>query len=1472
MDKFDCHGRGPGRGGRQQLFAPAALAKALQGTSLVALSLGVATAQELPSGGNVTAGAATITTTGSNLLVNQTTQNAILSWESFSVGANASAHFENGTGATLNRVTGNLPSSIDGALTATGSVYLINPAGVAVGSGGMVRTGGSFVASTHDMADSDFLAGGNFTLTGNSKAAAVNRGFITSLSGDVVLTARRVENSGTIHASQGSVGLLGGYEVELRDTALADGKFAVKIGGADTQVINTGTIRAAEIELRANGGSVQALAGNTSSIIRATGVEKDGGRIFLTAGDAITIGGDIDASGDGGNGGTIIAVAGDQLDLTATARLDASGANGGLILLGGDFQGGGDVATRYLAESIGTTAKTNIAKGATITADGTAASGGNIVVWGDKHTSFAGDISATGITSGGDAEVSGKATLAFTGTADLSASSGSFGTLLLDPYNVIISDGPDTGAGLSVVGSTETFTANANDSVINTTTLKNALNRAHVVVSTGGIGSRGTQAGNITVAAPLTWLQATTLTLNAYHSIFINAPIKVFTGSVALNTNRGGSGGDLSFGGGGSIDYLGFGALSINGEPYTLIYNLDQLDAIDGHNATIPWVPGLPDFLQPGRFLHVHGPGLGGRYALANHLDAAGRNYITSLIVHGDTPIPSPPFSGVLEGLGHTISNLNINAADNTGSVGLIGILTGSVRNIGLVGGSITGDSRVGGLAGNMWSGTIKSSYSSASINGRSVMGGLVGYLTRGSIENSYATGALSGDGVMGGLVGYFFGDGGSIKNSYATGTLSGNAGSTTMGGIAGFADYGAIIDNVYATGAVTVSSRGEDLGGLIGRVDRDVQINSSYATGAVNGGAGARDVGGLIGSTPFGVSVVTHSYWDSQTSGQSSSAGNPAPTAQTTAQFQSGTLPSGFDPNVWATGEGLYPYLRSHFRDGVQTVSGFVTRDDGSAMTSNAGGAVSVSIASGGTVARSATTGANGYYYAFAPAGTWTNNAGLAAFTQANVAAGGQEAVSYRSGTPDPMLNLNLDLIGNWHQSTTTVATMTGLNSDYATTIGATAPSVFAPINLAIDAASNFTIDDSLSVPGTLRVVTPGDLTIALGAQVSGENPELLAGGAFINRQGTDAVAATNGGRWLIYSANPTDNIFGDLNSDNIAIWNTAAGAAVSQAGNRYVFAYQPTLTLTPSNDLSKIYGEDGAAQVAALSFIVSSGDGGRAGAYRPDDLNDSLVTGAPVITSAGAATSASVGDYAITMGTGTLAATLGHRLAFATSNLAVTPRAITVTANNSGKVYGELDPVFDWTVGGLGLVNGDVLSGSLRRTAGENVGTYAIGQGTLSGSNYTITSYTSNDFTITPRAITVTADELMRIQGLADPALTFTISGSGLASFDTIGGVFAGTLTRAPGEEIGSYAISQGTLAANANYTMSFVPGSLMIVPPRYVVERQALDASRPLISDAGEKDATTLCGNGVLGPDCVAYVNPSNRQLGPFISVTE
>jgi hypothetical protein len=140
---------------------------------------------------------------------------------------------------------------------------------------------------------------------------------------------------------------------------------------------------------------------------------------------------------------------------------------------------------------------------------------------------------------------------------------------------------------------------------------------------------------------------------------------------------------------------------------------------------------------------------------------------------------------------------------------------------------------------------------------------------------------------------------------------------------------------------------------------------------------------------------------------------------------------------------------------------------------------------------------------------------------------------------------------------------------------------------------------------------------------------------------------------------------------------------------------------------------------------------------------------------------------------------------------------------------VYGDADPSLTYQITGGSLAFSDVFSGALARISGENVGSYAIGQGTLSaGSNYMLTFIGAN-FSITVRPITVTAAAKTKIYGDPDPALTYQITSGSLAFSD----IFSGTLTRAAGETVGTYAISQGTLALTNNYALTFVGANFTI-----------------------------------------------------------
>jgi filamentous hemagglutinin family protein len=276
----------------------------------------------LPSGASVQSGSVSLTRSPNLLTVNQSSQDAIINWSSFSIGAAGTVQFNNGSGATLNRVTGSDVSTIDGMLNATGSVYLINPNGVIIGKSGQVNVGGTFVASTLDLVD-DNLDGATQTFTGSSGASITNLGSISALGGDVVLIANNVHNYGSITAPNGDIGLLAGSQILISDVATDDGKFSVQIGGPGTSVVNEGALQAAMVELRANQGNVYALAGNTTSVINATGVSAESGQVFLVAENGYTVAqGTITAAGPVGTTGGQVTTSGitvgiDRANVTA---------------------------------------------------------------------------------------------------------------------------------------------------------------------------------------------------------------------------------------------------------------------------------------------------------------------------------------------------------------------------------------------------------------------------------------------------------------------------------------------------------------------------------------------------------------------------------------------------------------------------------------------------------------------------------------------------------------------------------------------------------------------------------------------------------------------------------------------------------------------------------------------------------------------------------------------------------------------------------------------------------------------------------------------------------------------------------------------------------------------------------------------------------------------------------------------------
>ena len=155
-------------------------------------------------------------------------------------------------------------------------------------------------------------------------------------------------------------------------------------------------------------------------------------------------------------------------------------------------------------------------------------------------------------------------------------------------------------------------------------------------------------------------------------------------------------------------------------------------------------------------------------------------------------------------------------------------------------------------------------------------------------------------------------------------------------------------------------------------------------------------------------------------------------------------------------------------------------------------------------------------------------------------------------------------------------------------------------------------------------------------------------------------------------------------------------------------------------------------------------------------------------------------------------------------------------MTADAKSRAYGDANPALTYQVGGAGLVNGDT---SVGRAGDVGDGSRAMSASTASrrarsaaSTNYTL-SYAAPTSRSRQRAITVTADAKSRAYGDANPALTYQVGGSGLVNGDTLSGALATSATAA--SNVGLYGITQGTLAASANYALNYASANLTVTP---------------------------------------------------------
>jgi len=444
----------------------------------------------------------------------------------------------------LGRVTGGDASVINGRIQVTGSnanLYLMNPAGIVFGANATLNVPGSFAATTANgigMGNGWFNATGNnnyaaltgapnqFAFTSAQPGAIINAGNLTVGPGQsVTLLGGTVINTGTIATSGGIVTIAAVPGEKLVRVTQSGSLLSLDLPTATRDALNPNTITPASLPALLTGGNLGQVTGLTvdNGIVKLVG----SGKAVLSQPGDVTVSQRVDVAGT--RGGTV-QLLGDRVHVTG-ATVDASGQlGGGTVLIGGDLQGQGTLPTAR---------RTVVSADSSIDASAKQqGKGGRVIVWADEATGFYGRVAAKGGTNsgnGGFVEVSGKQSLTFEGSVDVTAPKGTNGQLLLDPDVVLIgalgTDDAQLDDGQILAGDGGAVTFN-----ISTTKLVQMLNSGNVAIAANNAisvlqpvnSTANPNPGNLSLTAP---------------TISANAPIALkgnltLNGSVTNTDNR----------------------------------------------------------------------------------------------------------------------------------------------------------------------------------------------------------------------------------------------------------------------------------------------------------------------------------------------------------------------------------------------------------------------------------------------------------------------------------------------------------------------------------------------------------------------------------------------------------------------------------------------------------------------------------------------------------------------------------------------------------------------------------------------------------------------------------------------------------------------------------------------------------------------------------------------------------------------
>ena len=263
---------------------------------------------------------------------------------------------------------------------------------------------------------------------------------------------------------------------------------------------------------------------------------------------------------------------------------------------------------------------------------------------------------------------------------------------------------------------------------------------------------------------------------------------------------------------------------------------------------------------------------------------------------------------------------------------------------------------------------------------------------------------------------------------------------------------------------------------------------------------------------------------------------------------------------------------------------------------------------------------------------------------------------------------------------------------------------------------------------------------------------------------------------------------------------------------------------------DASKVYGDADPTLTATVEGLVGN-----------DTLNYTLTR----------TEGENVGTYTITV---TLGENPNYNVNTTNGTLTINPASVTLTANSGTETY---DGTEKTVTGFTSSVNGLTFPGVTASGSGTNAGTYDV---TFSGvtvnetkdstGNYVVTGIANGKLTITPKSVTVKADDKTKVydnDATTDPALTATVTGA--VEGDTINY----SLSRAEGQNVGSYAITV-TAGSNPNYTVSVESGSFEITPKSITIK--ADDKTKVYDNDATTDPALTATVTGAVEGDTINY----------------